>query len=156
MYTVSFVGLNYFNACKVGEQDALIPNGTKVERSRMRPFRMHSQVSSSRRSSATPTTGGRSRSYRPIRLEIKLGEFRTVNVIEFRIPQKPKPETPRIELNFHATRALSESESRRGTAETSAAMDFVLDDHPTRSRRCPCPAEISRCFASAARPSCDG
>lgn len=28
MYTVNFIGLNYFNACTVAQRDVLTPNGT--------------------------------------------------------------------------------------------------------------------------------
>jgi hypothetical protein len=78
---------------------------------------------------------------RAIQLEIKLGEFRTVNVIEFRIPPKPRPETYPVELRFSCSEApgtLNNLNLDQGLPQLQP-MGFVLDDQPDAIARVPLP-----------------
>ena len=92
MYSVNFVGLNYFNACKEGQKEALIPNGTNGG-APGDSIPMHNA------SLFIEADHVDKRNWWPghvvhhhIKLPIKLGEFRTVEVLEFQIPKKEGPE----------------------------------------------------------------
>lgn len=118
MYTVSFVGLNYFNACTTAEKKVMIPNGTRggghipthyaslfIEADRLGPDDWWTDQKLRRR----------------IRLEVSLGEFRTVDVIEFRIPKK-------VELTFRCSDdALVNVNLDDGLPKLQDATGFKLD-----------------------------
>ena len=87
MYTVHFVGLNYFNACTVGPKEVLIPDGTKGDDD----VPVHNaSVFIEESDYASDNWWSQHRHRRKIQLEYKLGHFRTVDVIEFRIPKTVK------------------------------------------------------------------
>ncbi|SRR5216684_1536579 len=118
MYTVNFVGLNYFNACTAGEKKVLIPNGTRggghIPTHYASLFIEAAHVDSD-------DWWSNQRFRRRIRLEVKLGEFRTVDVIEFRIPKK-------VKLTFNCSdETFSNVNLEDGLPKLQAATGFKLD-----------------------------
>jgi len=92
MYSVNFVGLNYFNACPgdveacaVEDKEALIPNGLNGEDGVPQHF---ASFFVERSQYDSDNWWPDQKLNRKITLEVKLGEFRTVEVIEFRIPKQ--------------------------------------------------------------------
>ncbi len=143
MYTVSFVGLNYFNACRVGNHcDALIPNGTPGSGKEEAQLPQHFASLFIEEDRWDSDNWWPDQKYvRAIQLEIKLGEFRTVNVIEFRIPPKPRPETYPVELRFSCNEGpgtLSNLNLDEGLPKLQP-MGFVLDDQPDAIAKVPLP-----------------
>lgn len=131
MYTVSFVGLNYFNACTVRDRDVLIPNGTPGSGTEEEGLPQHFAsffIEEERYDSDHWWPDQKIR--RSIPLEIKLGEFRTVNVIEFRVPPKLRPETPPVELRFSCGEGTLINLNLDQGLPKLQPMGFVLDDHP--------------------------
>jgi len=93
---------------------------------------------------------------RPIQLEIKLGEFRTVNVIEFRLPEKPSPLTKPVDLHFECReKTLRNVNLDEGLPELQT-LGFVLDDYPDAIAKVPLPGGASRFSASEPRRSFGG
>ena len=118
MYTVSFVGLNYFNACTTGEKKVMIPNGTRggghIPTHYASLFIEEDHL-------ASDDWWSDQRIRRRLRLEASLGEFRTVDVIEFRIPKK-------VELTFRChDEALSNVNLDDGLPKLQQVEGFKLD-----------------------------
>jgi hypothetical protein len=131
MYTVSFVGLNYFNACRVGERDALIPNGTPGSGTNEEGLPQHfASFFIEEELYDSDNWWQKERIERLIPLEIKLGEFRTVKVIEFRVPPKSRPETPPVELRFSGDEGTLRNLNLDEGLPKLQPMGFVLDDQP--------------------------
>jgi hypothetical protein len=141
MYTVSFVGLNYFNACKVGEKDALIPNGTPGsgrDDNHLPPHFASFFIEEDHYDTDDWWPG--QKYVRPIQLEIKLGEFRTVNVIEFRIPPKLSPEAKPVELRFSCNEGTLKNLNLDDGLPKLQPLGFVLDKEPDAIAKVPLPA----------------
>ncbi|HXH40719.1 MAG TPA: hypothetical protein VNN08_18960 [Thermoanaerobaculia bacterium] len=118
MYTVNFVGLNYFNACMTGEKKVLIPNGTRAG-GHMPTHYASVFVEADR--VAYDTWWPDQRIPRKIKLEARLGEVCTVDVIEFRIPRK-------VELRFRCSdEVLSNVNLDDGLPKLQDAPGFKLD-----------------------------
>ncbi|HXA17837.1 MAG TPA: hypothetical protein VN380_12645 [Thermoanaerobaculia bacterium] len=118
MYTVSFVGLNYFNACTTGEKKVMIPNGTRAG-GHMPTHYASLFIEADHLDSDDWWSDQRIR--RRIRLEVRLGEFRSVDVIEFRIPKK-------VELTFRChDDTLSNVNLDDGLPKLQALAGFKLD-----------------------------
>ncbi len=118
MYTVSFVGLNYFDACTVGKKKVMIPNGTRAG-GHMPTHYASLFIEADHLDSDNWWSDQRIR--RRLRLEARLGEFRTVDVIEFRIPKK-------VELTFRCSDdALSNVNLDDGLPKLQDAKGFKLD-----------------------------
>jgi hypothetical protein len=140
MYTVSFIGLNYFNACKVGERDALIPNGTPGGANGLDQLPPHFASFFIEKDRCDSYDWWPEQTYPlQIPLEIKIGEFRTVDVIEFRIPLKPKPETPPVVLRFPCNKGTLTNRNLDDGLPSLQRLGVVLDDHPDVIAKVPFP-----------------
>jgi len=147
MYTVNFIGLNYFNACKVGERDVLVPNGTPGSGKDDDQIPEHfASLFIEEDLCAHDDWWPEHKQVRPVRLEIKLGEFRTANVIEFRIPAKPDPDTEPAGVRFSCRdRTLTNLNLDDGLPKLQT-MGFVLDDRPDAIAKVPLPGGALEVF----------
>jgi len=140
MYTVSFIGLNYFNACKVGERDALIPNGTPEGGMGLDQLPPHFASFFIEEDRCDSYDWWPEQTYHlQIPLEIRIGEFRIANVIEFRLPQKPKPETPPVELRFPCNQGTLKNRNLDDGLPSLQGFGVVLDDQPDVIAKVPFP-----------------
>jgi len=131
MYTVNFVGLNYFNACTVRDRDALIPNGTPGSGNDEEGLPQHfASFFIEEEKCDSDNWWPDQKIRRQIPLEIKIGELRTVNVIEFRVPPKERRETPPVQLRFSCSEGVLTNRNLDQGLPKLQPMGFVLDDHP--------------------------
>ncbi len=141
MYTVSFIGLNYFNACNVDKHcDALIPNGTPGSGKDEGLPPHYASLFIEEDQYDSDDWWPDQKHVRPIQLEIKLGEFRTVNVIEFRIPPKLRPETPPVELRFPCREGTLKNVNLDDGLPKLQPLGFVLAKEPDAIAKLPLPA----------------
>jgi hypothetical protein len=152
MYAVHFVGLNYFNACRVGEKDVLVPNGTPGSGKNDDPIPQHfASLFIEAEQCDFDDWWPEQKHIRPIQLEIKLGEFRTVNVIEFRLPEKPSPLTKPVDLHFECSEKTLRNVNLDEGLPKLQKLGFVLDDYPDAIAKVPLPGgalEVLRFGAS--------
>ncbi|MEA2238297.1 MAG: hypothetical protein QOC81_3021 [Thermoanaerobaculia bacterium] len=152
MYAVHFVGLNYFNACKVGQKDVLVPNGTPGSGKDDDQIPQHfASLFIEEEQCASDDWWPEQKHIRPIQLEIKLGEFRTVNVIEFRLPEKPSATTPPANVHFECKEKTLRNLNLDQGLPKLQTMGFVLDDEPDAIAKVPLPGgalEVLRFGAS--------
>ncbi len=147
MYAVNFIGLNYFNACTVGQRDVLTPNGTPGSGKDDDQVPEHfASLFIDEDLCADDDWWPEQKHVRPVRLEIKLGEFRTANVIEFRIPAKPDQYTEPVDLHFPCRdRTLTNLNLDNGLPKLQT-MGFVLDDRPDAIAKIPLPGGTLEVF----------
>jgi hypothetical protein len=153
MYTVNFVGLNYFSARSEGVEEALIPNGTPDTSKDGDMVPQHfASLFIEEEHYASDTWWPKHKIRRQIKLEVKLGEFRTVDVIEFRIPE-------RLEVNYPArvmfpcnAKNLDNGNLHKTLPKLKDVKGFVLDPKPDTIANVPLPGgalEVFRFGAAA-------
>jgi len=146
MYSVNFVGLNYFNTCTEGQKNVLVPNGLPDPKN-------HDHMPQHNASFFVEEDQVKSDNWWPdykftfpVKLEVKLGKFRTVNVVEFRIPKK-------VELDFRCDeKILYNVNLDEGLPKLQEVDGFELDSRPKTIANIPLPGgslEVFR-FGSAA------
>lgn len=146
MYTVNFVGLNYFNACKTADREALIPNGTPGGTDDAHVPQHFASVFLEEDRWGSDDWWPDHKKTHPIQLEMKLGEFRTVNVIEFRIPEKPSPMAEPAGVLFQCKeQPLTNANLDEGLPKLQE-MGFVLDDYPDAIAKVPLPGGTLKVF----------
>jgi hypothetical protein len=153
MYTVHFVGLNYFNACKEGEKEVLIPNGAPGSSKDDDMVPQHfASVFIEEEHYASDNWWPVHKIPRQIKLEVKLGEFRTVNVIEFRIPAVQQMGDP-AKVSFQCnSRKFENVNLDQGIPKLEDIKGFVLDPKPDTIANVPLPGgalEVFRFSAAA-------
>lgn len=133
MYTVAFVGLNYFNACKEGQKEALIPNGTKGSAGDHIP--QHNASVFIETDQIDSHTWWKDQVFsHPVPLAVNLDESRTVEMMEFRIPKE-------VEIKFRCEEGTLENVNLdQGLPKLQDVKGFVLDDHPDAIAKVPLPA----------------
>jgi hypothetical protein len=151
MYTVHFVGLNYFSARMEGEEVALIPNGTPDSSKKDEMVPQHfASVFIEEEDYATDDWWEDHKIPREIKLEVKLGEFRTVKVIEFRIPDK-KDSPAKVMFSCDEKKLVRKS-FEEGIPKLKDVKGFVLDPEPDTIANVPLPGgtlEVFRFSAAA-------
>ena len=151
MYAVHFVGLNYFNACKVGEKDVLVPNGTPGSGKDDQIPQHFASLFIEAEQCDSDNWWPEQKHIRPIQLEIKLGEFRTVNVIEFRLPEKPLATTKPANVHFECKEKTLRNVNLDEGLPKLQTLGFELDDAPDAIAKVPLPGgalEVLRFGAS--------
>src|SRR3954454_4068255 len=140
MYTVNFVGLNYFDACKVPHGKVLTPNGTpgsgKDDDQIPEPF---ASLFIDEDLCAADDWWPEHKKVRQVRLEIRIGEFRTANVVEFRIPPKTDPYADPVDLHFQCRDEKLKPVNLATGLPVLADMGFVLADRPNAIAKVPLP-----------------
>lgn len=136
MYTVHFVGLNYFNACTPGGKEVLIPNGTSPSDDVPQHF---ASLFIEAEQLASDDWWPDYRLPRKISLEVKLGEIRTVDVIEFRIPKK-------AEVTFQCNEKTLTNRNLDLGLPNLQGLGFVLDAEPDTIANVPLPGGVLEVF----------
>jgi hypothetical protein len=147
MYTVNFIGLNYFDACKVPHIDVLTPNGTPGSGKDDDQIPEHfASLFIEEELCAGDDWWPEHKQIRQVPLEIKIGEFRIANVVEFRIPPKTDPYTDPAVIHFQCKDKTFNNVNLETGLPVLQDMGFVLADRPNAIAKVPLPGGAVEVF----------